>query len=735
VIRQEGYRYQRSINERIVIYFMVGPLLGLFCCHHAWPWVVCGRKSDRRRDKDTMSHTPFPEGSNSTLTTLAYINASWQEDRKSYLDNFVPFVLEALRVADSPVNPGEVREFVKSRFGLDLPHNVVRSLVDRGVKVRDIRRLPRSEAVELADGVGASLPDLTAQQAACQRQQRALVAKILEFADSRFRLSWSAETAEAALMDYIDLHVVPLLTSSVRGRPAPEPEEPLSGSGYVLANFIAHVFESDPTHFEYLDQMIKGSMLASALYVDSTGEVTRKFKDTTLYLDAPICLRALGHEGPEAQEATGTMLRLALAQGAHLACFEHSVKEIKGILAAARSAIARNPTAESATRGVTKYYRSIDGAPAELDLAIANLDRELERLQVAVVSTPPHVAAYTVDESALEVALQDVVGYLNPAALRVDLDSLTAVHRKRRGVNGGNLENCRAVLVTNNFNLVRVAREFFRSEGHDWAHAMMDNSLTTLLWIKKPNVTPDLPKQQIIADCYTALAPSSSLWTRFVSELERLEGRGEIDADSVAFLRYSHEAERAVMDVTYGDPQNLSGESIKDALDRARAAASAPAEAVRREAENRAKSAEASQQAATFEAERVMAENSALEARVAAMEAREKGRADRLRKRIAFGTKLVRFTLMGPATVAALASVVLGVAGFFPTVARGLPWADSFWLRAIGVACFIGGILTMLFGGSVHALVAKLEQRLVAALLKRAGLLQQVEEIGDSRTT
>lgn len=669
-----------------------------------------------------MSETLFPEGSNSTLTTLAYINASWQEDRKSYLDNFVPFALEALRVAASPLTPGEIRDFVKSRFGLDFPHNVIRSLIDRGVKVKSIRRGPQSGLVEIAAGVRDSLPDLSLKQADCQRQQRALVAKIVEFAAAHFELSWSIETAESALMNYIDLHVIPLLTSSVRGRPAPESVEPLGGAGYVLASFIADVFKGDPTHFEYLDQMIKGSMLASALYVDSTGQVTRRFKDTTLFLDAPICLRALGHEGLESKEATSAMLRLAVTQGAKLACFEHSVKEIRGILTASRSAISRNPTAESATRGVTKHYRTIDGATAELDLAIANLDRELERAQIEVLATPPHVALFTVDENALEAKLQEMVGYLNPSALRADLDSLTAVHRKRRGASGNHLETCRAVFVTNNSNLVRTAREFFRSENHDWAHAMMDNALTTLLWIKKPGVTPDLPKQQIIADCYTALAPSSGLWARFVTELERLETRGEIDADSVAFLRYSHEAEQAVMDITYGDPQNLSDDSIKHALGRARAAAAAPAEAIRVEAERRAAAAEAEQLTATRNAERSTAENKSLEARVSAMESKERDREVRVRRKIENRVSVVCRLLMIVGTVIALPSIIIGVAGFLPATEGHLPWASSIWMRGLGAASLVGGALTMLFGGSLRAVVTKLQERLVSAALRRADL-------------
>jgi hypothetical protein len=393
-----------------------------------------------------------------------------------------------------------------------------------------------------------------------------------------------------------------------------------------------------------------------------------------------------------------------------------------GILTASRSAIARNPTAESATRGVTKHYRTIDGATAELDLAIANLDREFERTRIEVVATPPHVAVFTVDENALEAKLQEMVGYLNPAALRADLESLTAVHRKRRGASGNHLETCRAVFVTNNFNLVRAARDFFRGENHDWAHAMMDNALTTLLWIKKPGVTPDLPKPQIIADCYTALAPSSGLWARFVTELERLENRGEIDADSVAFLRYSHEAEQAVMDVTYGDPHNLSDDSIKHALDRARAAAAAPAEAISSAAEKRAEAAETEQLAAAFEAERSAAENKSLEARVSAMESRERDREARVRRKIDRWVAVICWTLMSVGTVIALASIFLGVAGFFPAVEEQLPWASSLWIRLLGAASLVGGALTMLFGGSLRAVVARLKERLVSAALQRADL-------------
>lgn len=119
-----------------------------------------------------------------------------------------------------------------------------------------------------------------------------------------------------------------------------------------------------------------------------------------------------------------------------------------------------------------------------------------------------------VDEPALEDLLQAEVGYQNQNARRHDLDALTAIWRLRHGQAQRRLETCRAIFVTTNAPLVRAARRFFAAgyDGFTWPLAVLDHDLATVAWLKRPLQAPDLPRKQIIADCYAALRPEGRLW-------------------------------------------------------------------------------------------------------------------------------------------------------------------------------------------------------------------------------
>lgn len=636
-----------------------------------------------------------------TLASLAYINVTWETNHASYVDNFVPFVLEILRLSSDPKEALEIRESVSTLFGLDFPTNVIKSLIDRGVRRRKIVKVQHSQKFRLDAGVAVTLPDISRNQADSRRMQNSLVNSLVSFASERFELKWAVESADQALLQYIEQHVLPLLVSSVKGAPYSSAEAAASDSGYVISSFIAHVFENDPQTFGYLDQMIKGSMLAAALYVETRGQVARRFRDTKLYLDAPICLRALGHEGPEAREAVVAMLGLARGQGAELSCFEHTLKEMRGILRGARTSLGRTLGAESYLRGVSRHYRESGGTPSDLDLAIESLERDIQALRIQIVPTPEHTILYGIDEDEFEEVLQATVGYRERSTLRVDLDSLSAIHRIRQGRSSDKFETCRAVLITDNYNLVKASRLFFDSGRHEWPLAMLDNAATTLLWIKEPTSAPELPRRQVIADCYAALAPSASLWDRLLEEVDRLDKRGAIDSDAVALLQYSREAQHAIMDVTYGEPRNISEASVSVALGRARAAVTSPVEGEREKAILRAERAEEREIEARFGEEQGKAQVRDLQDRLQRLEAKGSRAESVIRSRImrraeAFG--LVAKLVGG---ICLVVSGLFGAGTFVPSVIAWLPGWSLPGVRWVSLVVFLTGLLTLWRGRSI----------------------------------
>ncbi|MHB8219681.1 MAG: tudor domain-containing protein [Acidimicrobiales bacterium] len=102
---------------------------------------------------------------------------------------------------------------------------------------------------------------------------------------------------------------------------------------------------------------------------------------------------------------------------------------------------------------------------------------------------------------------------------------------------------------------MKASHEFFRMEeaDHVWPHAMLDTNLATLVWLKQPHRAPDLPRKQIVADCYAALHPDDKMWNRWLAEIQRIADNGDYGDAALDIMRFSPDAQRALMDVTLGD--------------------------------------------------------------------------------------------------------------------------------------------------------------------------------------
>ena len=71
-----------------------------------------------------------------TLVSLALLKSNWDVFRKDYLENFVPFVVEIARnyCQKTFVSVDTVQEKLRSDFGLEIPLQVIKSLLIRSAK-------------------------------------------------------------------------------------------------------------------------------------------------------------------------------------------------------------------------------------------------------------------------------------------------------------------------------------------------------------------------------------------------------------------------------------------------------------------------------------------------------------------------------------------------------------------------------------------------------------------------
>lgn len=513
------------------------------------------------------------------LTSLAILKVQWDERGHDYVDNFVPFLAEALRKSPTDVvSIEELQQQLRDLFRLNIPQGAIQTLLkraerrkfvrrDRGVFIRIVAALPSDFGVATEDAA---------------RQQRALLARFVTFARDKHGVEWSEDQAEGALIAQLQLAAVPLLASASTGVAVPAAEDTTQLDIFLASSFIVHLDRDDPEGFRFLETVVKGYTLAAALFLPDIGKARQRFSNLTVFVDTRLILRAMGLEGDRFRTASVELLNLLYHMNVSLACFTVTFDEITGILDAAQHAL-RDPRHNTKQGLFAVYERLVETGTraSDVEFMIANLEKILRTLHIKVRPVPEHKVALGISEGRLDEALVRAMPGQRLEAKRHDIDCISAIHRLREARLSHDIENCRFVFVTTNTALARATSEFFAREYERLATPLCvtDHTMATLAWVKNPGLANDLSVHEFIAECYAALNPGNELWRKYCDEISKLQVSGEITADDYHLLRFSTVARAALLDATRGDPDAFATGTVPEILEHARANARRDVEA------------------------------------------------------------------------------------------------------------------------------------------------------------
>ena len=527
------------------------------------------------------------------VASLAFLKATWDSKQHDYIENFVPFVLHCVKSSESQtISLPVLRDGIQSEFGLRIPQHVLQTVVNRAVRrgyvVRKDHQLVRQDSALQSFDISRSRQRVLAEY-------DALLSKITEYAGDRYDLTWTTADASTALLAFLDARGTDALGAVVDGRPLPSPPlKPIDGE-FVISKFVTHAVQSDTAAFDMLDTIVRGSFLCNVILYPETGSIAKRFQSATFYFDTKFLLRALGFATEAQAEACRELLGLLHDQQARLACLRHTLDEIHGVLRALESSILHDRMGRWS--GET-FAHVLDSGWSASDVRFFadQLERRLEELHVFVRERPSATSAgTTIDEPRLREIIEQRSGqrgYRNPEALSRDVDSLADMFRIRKGTFPRDIESSDGIFVTTNSPMASASVEFMREQYSQFSRSsvplcILDWVLTTLVWLKAPELAPELPRQRLIADCYAAVQPPERLWMSFLDEVDKLNEAGNITADDANILRYSLTAREALMDVTRGNTSAFSEGTVEEILRRAVEATKSEERRLRREAEER----------------------------------------------------------------------------------------------------------------------------------------------------
>ena len=342
------------------------------------------------------------------ITSLAILKVNWDRGY-DYIENFVPFVAECLRIAPQPeVSLPELQAAVFKNFGLRIPQGALKTILRRAVKRGYAKR---TEGIYRRNEDALANLDFARVKADALRQNQALISKLIEFCRAQYWIDLSEENAESALLTYLKDRSTPILAAVIEGEPVPEPCQSIEQAEFLIRAFIGYLCEADPKGLGYLETVVKGSMLANVLFFPELGGVSRRFGRVEVYFDTSFLLRALGLAPESMQTSYRELMDLLYELNAELRCFEHTIEEMRGVLDfAARALRDRTPLRYTFAEAL-EYFVDQNYQASDVEFIIARLERSLRAPRVQVKPAPPYTDMLSVDEVKLESILQEFVGY------------------------------------------------------------------------------------------------------------------------------------------------------------------------------------------------------------------------------------------------------------------------------------------------------------------------------------
>lgn len=495
------------------------------------------------------------------------LQANWDARRQDYIGLFVPFVVVCLPASTTkPIVWPDLIESVQQRFGMKIPSNTIRTIMNRA---KDQRLVKVENGVWYCVDEGRTLQRLDSSRSQALRRQASLVDRLCRFCREHHDTDWGENEARDALLSYVKEDGATLLARITHGAHHHSVGAAVH-QDIIIASFITHVEARDPIGFQELSEVVYGSTLLNVLLFPALGSVPKRFISTRLFFDTRLLLQVLGLLGSTFQAPIQELIQLISDLGGAPCVLEETVLELSGVLRGHITDL-DNPSCRNGEGGLLlEEALRIGRRSSDVELIISDIEMRLRKVGLSIFATPERRVATGMFEQELSAYLQNDVKYRRPRALIHDVNALLAVYDLRNGNGVTLVEQAGAIFVTANERLAKAAGNFSRHRlrvpEDSIPPCLTDHLLSTLLWLKRPESAPNFPQAQLIADAYALLDPPEELWTAYVRQLEHLRADGQILEEQYLKLRHDRSARIELMGLTDGEPAALQEGSMGTAL-------------------------------------------------------------------------------------------------------------------------------------------------------------------------
>ncbi|OPF52401.1 hypothetical protein BH721_03870 [Clostridium baratii] len=502
------------------------------------------------------------------IVSLAILKVNYDE-KKDYLDTFLPIVAECIRIGEHDIiGISNIQQAVKKEFSLDIPQHAIKALLNKAYRAKYLRK-ENNMFYRNHDKLNElNFKDIKNDML---RKQKELIVDLIGYVKKNFGEEWSSEESEEYLLKFIESNQIMSFKNKIIVDEKTEKNVNINKEKLYIAKYIESLINTESYLFDYLEDIVKGVIISTVVFMNEPSEVNKNFKKMSVYLDTTFIIFALGYAGNEKKPQCDELLKLIYENNIKAKCFRHTVDEAIGILTACAYKIERKEIGQAHGSSMD-YFIENGKSKSDIMLMINTIESDLNKLNIKIEDVPKYNNKCYIDEEGLKESLSKNIQYGNEEALNRDVKSISAITRLRGGRKTIKIEDSLAIFVTTNNKLIRTVNSYLNidEELTGVMPIISDYALTNLLWLKKPLVAKELSRKRIIAECYAVSQPDEILWGKYIREVDKLKNQGNISEDESDYFKYAPVIKEICMDITHGESDVICEGTVLEIIQRAR---------------------------------------------------------------------------------------------------------------------------------------------------------------------
>ena len=483
-----------------------------------------------------------------------------QSDSIDLMLPFVKFTLQEKYTIGDIVSSSEICDYIQKTFAFeDLPIAIIDKSLNRlskngGCLTYNKHKYSFTQSVENEHS------KLKIKRNQAMTLIDSILKKLTPYLNSKINFkTYSEDEARQFLFNFLDKYGLSTYENKLIEQSISKQEQ----INRIIGAFVLEEYQENSLVFNNLIELIKGVFISKAVYLQTSNETLFKarMKDAIIILDAPLLLRVLGLKSEGENRKAKEFLQIIPPQ-VKLHYFQQNFDELENII---RSYKNQRILGGKYTHTL-EYFDEKAFSIEDIDNYYIQLEKKLRVLNVSEYTADiPMNSEYFIDEKGLAEHLKEKIPAYNniEKALENDVTTISYIYRLRKGKKPSSIENCRAIFITNNFNLVKYANSFL-NDIQTVGCVMTEIDFTILMWLKNGAKNSKIPKEILVSN---ALAATEEITDNFMEgvllKIKKYQEEGLFDEENAGLILENIYLRRELVEKCNGNPEEFSIEILQ----------------------------------------------------------------------------------------------------------------------------------------------------------------------------